>query len=212
MQRRDFLTGLASASLLGAGFSSTRALADSGFGLVAGVEYKRIPQKQSTAPHKKTVVEVFGYSCPHCYRLEPSIHEWLKTKPDDVHFERMPVVFNDPNWIYMARVFYTAKSLGVLDQAHNAFFTALHRDKKRLFTVAKLAEFFTQFNIDKADFTATFKSFAVDQEVRKAAKLTQAYGVEGVPAIIVNGQYLTDVGMAGNRDKMWQVVNQLSQK
>lgn len=210
MQRRAFLTGMT--SMLLAGQSLRLAHADQGFGLVEGVEYKRIPQLQSIAPHKKQVIEVFGYTCPHCYHLEPSIHEWLKTKPSDIHFERMPVVFNNPNWIFMARVFYTAKELGVLEQSHGEFFHALHRDKKELFSVEAIAKFFTQFGVKEADFTNTFKGFKVDQQVRRAAKLTQAYGVEGVPAVIVNGKYQTDVSMAGSRKQLWKLVNQLSKK
>jgi len=183
-----------------------------GFGMMEGVEYKRIPQIQSIAPHKKKVVEVFGYTCPHCYHLEPSLHKWLETKPKDVHFERMPVVFNHPNWIFMARVFYTAKELGVLDRSHNEYFHALHRDKKELYSIEKIAEFFTQFGVKKQDFINTFKSFKVDQHLRKAAKVTKSYGVTGVPAVIVNGKYLTDVGSAGSRKALWEVVDKLTEQ
>ncbi|MDX1351839.1 MAG: DsbA family protein, partial [Thiomicrorhabdus sp.] len=66
------------------------------------------------------------------------------------------------------------------------------------------------FGVKEADFIATFKGFKVDQLVRRAAKMTRAYGVEGVPAIVVNGKYLTDVAMAGSRDKMWKVIDQLT--
>ena len=208
MQRRAFLTGLTSLLAL----NSFSAFAKDGFGLEQGVEYKIVPQPQQTAPHPKKVVEIFGYTCPHCYHLEPSLHEWLETKPEDVHFERMPVVFNHPNWIFMGRVYYTAQELGVLEQSHMAFFDALHKDKKELFTPEAIAKFFTQFGVEESKFMATFKSFKVDQLVRKASRMTRAYGVEGVPAIVVNGKYLTDVGMNGSRDKMWSTVNTLSNK
>ena len=208
MQRRAFLTGLTSLLAL----NSFSAFAKDEFGLVQGVEYKIVPQPQQTAPHPKKVVEIFGYTCPHCYHLEPSLHEWLETKPKDVHFERMPVVFNHPNWIFMGRVYYTAQELGVLEQSHMAFFDALHKDKKELFTPEAIAKFFTQFGVEESKFMATFKSFKVDQLVRKASRMTRAYGVEGVPAIVVNGKYLTDVGMNGSRERMWSTVNTLSNK
>ena len=136
----------------------------------------------------------------------------LPDLPDDIHFERMPVVFNNPNWIFMARVFYTAQELGVLEQAHVEFFHALHRDKKELFSVEAIAKFFTQFGVTEADFTNTFKGFKVDQQVRRAAKLTRAYGVEGVPAVIVNGKYQTDVSMAGGKKQLWKVATELTNK
>ena len=210
MLRRKLLTLLATI-LMTSGLSYSALAAENGT-LMQGVEYKQIPTPQAIAPYTKTVVEVFGYTCPHCYHLEPSLNAWLKNKPADVHFERMPVVFNNPNWIFMAKVFYTAKELSVLKQSHSAFFHALHRDKKELYTVEKIAEFFTQFGVKEADFIATFKGFKVDQLVRKAQQLTRAYGVEGVPAVVVNGKYLTDVPMAGNRDKLWQAVDTLTGK
>ena len=210
MQRRAFVTGIFALLFTSQSFSAAKS--ENGFGILEGVEYKRIPQMQSIAPHKKHVVEVFGYTCPNCYKLEPSLHKWLETKPADVHFERMPVVFNHPNWIFMARVFYTAKELGVLDKAHNEFFHALHRDKKPLHNPDIIGEFFTQFGVKKEDFVKTFKGFKVSQDIRRAAKITQAYGVEGVPAVIINGKYITDVPMASSREKMWKVVDQLIEK
>jgi len=212
MQFRTIFAGLTLMLFSVTGCSAEQNGNGNGFGIMEGVEYKRIPQMQSIAPHKKKVVEVFGYTCPHCYDLEPSLHQWLKTKPEDVHFERMPVVFNNPNWIFMARVFYTAKELGVLDKSHEAYFHALHRDKKELYSVDIIADFFTQFGVKKQDFINTFKSFNVDQHIRRAAKITKAYGVTGVPAIIVNGKYQTGVSSAGSRKNMWKVVDQLTEK
>lgn len=208
MQRRAFLAGCTSLLAI----NSLPAFSASSFGLVEGVEYKLVPQPQPTMPYPKKVVEIFGYSCPHCYHLEPSLNEWIKNKPKDIHFERMPVVFNNPNWIFMARVFFTAQELGVIEKSHKPFFDALHRDKKELFTVEAIAKFFTQFGVKESDFINNFKSFKVDQLVRKAAKLTRAYGVEGVPSVVVNGKYITDVGMNGSRDNMWTTVNSLANK
>ncbi|WP_019557820.1 thiol:disulfide interchange protein DsbA/DsbL [Thiomicrorhabdus arctica] len=208
MLRRKLLTTVV-ALLVTSGLSFSATSAESRT-LMPGVEYKKIPTPHVIAPYTKTVVEVFGYSCPHCYHLEPSLNHWLKDKPADVHFERMPVVFNNPNWIFMAKVFYTAQELGVLEQSHEAFFNALHRDKKELYTVEKIAEFFTQFGVKEADFIGTFKGFKVDQLVRKAQQLTRSYGIEGVPSIVVNGKYLTDVPMTGSRDKLWKTVDTLT--
>ncbi|GAB6069003.1 thiol:disulfide interchange protein DsbA/DsbL [Thiomicrorhabdus hydrogeniphila] len=206
MQRRAFLTGLT-------GLVATQSFSASAaqeFELQEGVQYQLVPKPQSTAPYPKQVIEVFGYGCPHCYHLEPSIHEWLKTKPKDIHFERMPVVFNNPNWVFMARVFFTAQELGVVEQSHMPFFNALHRDKKQLFTVEALAKFYSQFGVKESEFISTFKGFKVDQLVRHAGQLTRDYGVEGVPSIIVNGKYLTDVGMNSTRKKMWATVDELA--
>ena len=211
MRRRTWFKTLTTLSLVTL-FATTAVYADQDFGFEEGVEYRKIPQQQSIAPHTKQVTEVFYYGCKHCYNLEPSLHNWLKDKPADIHFEQVPAVLNNPNWIFMAKVFYTSKELGVLEQSHLPFFTALHRDRQSLFSVEEIAEFFTQFGVKQADFIATFKSFKVDQMVRQAMRTTQAYGIDGVPAIIVNGQYLTDVPMAQSTERMWQLVNKLTTK
>ncbi|GKT11447.1 MAG: protein dithiol oxidoreductase (disulfide-forming) [Thiomicrorhabdus sp.] len=208
MLRRKLLSSLAALFIVGS--LSATAMADTG--LMAGVEYKKIAKEQSIAPAKMKVVEVFGYTCPHCYNLEPSLNKWLKTKPKNIVFERMPVIFNNPQWIFLGKAFYTLQELGILDQAHEAYFHSIHRDKSRMQTVEELAEFFVQYGANKDKFIATFNSFKVDQLTRRARQMTRDYGIEGVPTIIVNGKYRTDVPMAGGHEELWDVVNRLTKK
>lgn len=186
--------------------------ANTDMGIVEGVEYKKVPNPQSIAPHKKSVVEVFYYGCSHCYNLEPSLHKWLETKPKDVHFERMPAVLNNPNWVFMARVYYTAKLLGIEKQFHNRYFDAIQRDRKPIFNVDALAKFVEPMGVKADDYKKMFNSFQVNSAIAKAKQKTQDYGIDGVPAVIVNGKYLTDVPMASSREGLWKVVNTLVNK
>lgn len=203
MLRRIFLT---SVMLL---LTSTVS-AQGSFNYAEGAEYKKIPQPQSIAPHKKSVVEVFYYGCPHCYHLEESLHTWLKTKPKDVHFEQMPAVLDNPNWIFMARVFYTAKFLGIEKQFHPRYFAAIQRDKRRIFDINALAKFAEPMGVSADKYKAMFNSFQVSNAVSKARQKTQQYGIDGVPAVIINGKYLSDVSMAGSRKDLWKLVDQLT--
>ena len=68
------------------------------------------PAQPTNSKDKVEVVEMFWYGCPHCYRLEPYVKRWLKTKPDNVNFIRMPGVLN-PGWELLARAYYTAEIL-----------------------------------------------------------------------------------------------------
>ena len=173
-----------------------------------GVEYKRVPRPHYTG--KKTVLEVFYYGCPHCYHLEPSLEKWLATKPEEVAFDRMPAVLGNPQWIFFARAYYTAANLGILEKSHKALFDALHRDRQPLFTVEKLAEFHSRFGVKPEDYIKMFKSFKVDMQVKEAGKLTQDYGIDGVPTLIVNGTWSTDVSMAGgSHAALWKLVDWL---
>ena len=59
-----------------------------------GEHYERItPEVATQADGKIEVVEVFWYGCHHCYSFEPDIKKWLKSKPDNVKFRRVPGVF-----------------------------------------------------------------------------------------------------------------------
>ncbi len=51
-----------------------------------GVDYLEIPGGApfSTQDGKVEVVEVFGYTCPHCASFEPHLVAWERTLPDDV--------------------------------------------------------------------------------------------------------------------------------
>jgi thiol:disulfide interchange protein DsbA len=208
MQSR--LTRRQAVKLTGAGLLS--GLATSKSSLASGnpgVDYREVRKIQSIAPHKKQVTEVFFYGCPHCYNLQSTLYEWLETKPNNVHFERMPAVLDNQSWIFMARVFYAANDLGIIEQSNRAFFDALHRDRLPLSSLGSVAEFHSQFGITADDFEQSFKSFKVDQAVRRAQILTKDYGLEGVPSLIVNGRYLTDLTMSGGQKNLWKNVNAL---
>lgn len=154
-----------------------------------GKDYVRLPNPVPTsAPDKIEVVELFWYGCPHCYDLEPSTREWLKRKPDNVVFVRIPVAFGS-NWEPGARAYYAAEALGVLDQMHQPLFDAMHREKRKLGSEDELAAFFAEHGVDQESFRKAYKSFQTETQLRRGNQLAQRYGVRGVPAVIVNGKY-----------------------
>src|ERR1700741_4479777 len=56
-----------------------------------GKDYTELRAPQPKAdPSKIEVMEVFAYSCPHCFHLEPEVEKWVKKKPADVNFVRLP--------------------------------------------------------------------------------------------------------------------------
>jgi thiol:disulfide interchange protein DsbA len=179
-------------------------------GIDEGIEYKTIsPRVANQVEDKKIeVVELFWYGCPHCFHFEPSLLKWLKQKPKDVNFVRVPAVFN-PTWGLHARAYYTAEVLGILDKIHEPLFNAIHLKKQKMATANELADFFAAHGIEKETFYETFNSFAVDAKVRRATDLTHRYGIDGVPSLIVNGKYRTSGSMAGGQQKMLQVVDYL---
>jgi len=177
-----------------------------------GVHYQLLATPLATqAGDNIEVVELFWYGCNHCFSFEPLISAWLKTKPDDVVFRRIPAVFAE-NWVPHARAFYSAEALDVLDKFHAPLFNALHEEQQKIFDEAALIRFASEHGIDKADFESAYTGFGVDGKVKKAMLYTRDSGITGVPAIIVNGKYRTGAQLAGGQEQVLKVVDFLVDK
>ena len=57
------------------------------------------------------------------------------------------------------------------------------------------------------EFTKAYNSFFVRSRVMQAQAKSRAYGITGVPTMIVNGKYRVDGRMAGSNQGMLDVVN-----
>ena len=174
-----------------------------------GKDYQKLKTQQATGSGDSIeVVELFWYGCPHCYHLEPFIHSWLKNKPDDVNFVRMPAIMGS-GWELLAKAYYTAELLGVLDKAHGELFSAIHEKNKKIRDEKMLRDIFVKLGVSAEDFDKTINSFAVVVKINNARMMTRRYGLTGVPTIIVNGKYSTSASMAGSNKKLIDTINYL---
>jgi len=181
--------------------------------LVEGVQYKALKPAvpTSVAPGKVEVVEVFWYACGHCYLLEPKLEAWEKKgKAPYVEVTRMPAVWNEMLKTH-ARLFYTIEILGK-PELHAEAFREINVRGNRLDTPAKIEAFFTARGVPKADFQKAFSGFAVESKLARAADLNKRYRITSTPTVVVNGKYVTDAGMAGGEDKLFQVINALAER
>ena len=168
-----------------------------------------LSQAQPTRnPAKVEVIEFFWYGCPHCFAVEPQVADWVKRQPDSVEFIRVPAIFNE-RWAVLGRAYYAMQQLKLGDKEHRALFDAIHRDHKNLTDEASLAEFFATQGVAPEKFKEAFESFDVDGKVGRANRMTSAYGLEGVPAFVVNGKYRVDATSAGSEEAMFTVLDQL---
>jgi thiol:disulfide interchange protein DsbA len=174
-----------------------------------GKEYQKLKTPQPTeAGDTIEVVELFWYGCPHCYHLEPFIHEWLQNKPGDVSFVRMPAIMG-AGWELLAKAYYSAELLGVLDKAHGELFSTIHEKNNKIKDEKMLRDFFVGLGVSPEDFDKTFNSFAVAVKLNNARMMTRRYAVSGVPTIVVNGKYSTGASLAGSNKKLIDVVDYL---
>ncbi|WP_455234610.1 thiol:disulfide interchange protein DsbA/DsbL [Thiogranum longum] len=177
-----------------------------------GTEYQAITNAQPTASADKIeVLELFWYGCPHCYHFEPVLEDWLKNKPDDVVFVRMPAILG-PNWELLARGYYTAEFLDAVDKIHKPLFDYIHKERKRISSVDELKTFFVEHGVSASDFDNTFNSFAVITKTNRSKQVRSMYGLTGVPTLVINGKYRTTAKQAGGNEKMLKVVDYLIDK
>ncbi len=179
---------------------------------VEGVHYEAIdiPVKtgfEGEQPLKVEVVEVFSYMCIHCYSFDPLLKLWEQNKAEQAVFNRLPAVFS-ADWELMARAFYTAEILDVSEQMHEPLFEAIHKQPKNLRDEDIMAAMFLEHaEIPAAEFTESFNSFFVRSRVMQARAKGRAYGITGVPVMIVNGKYRVGGRMAGSNEAMLDVVD-----
>jgi protein dithiol oxidoreductase (disulfide-forming) len=166
------------------------------------------PQPVDTGGKKVEVVEFFWYGCPHCYNLEPQLEAWVKKLPPDVAFRRIPAVFNE-RWGHDAAIFYTFEALGVLERLHRPFFDAIHRDHLRTDSQEAMTEWLSRNGVEPKKFFDTMKSFGVQSKTRRAVQLTQAYKIDGTPAMAVQGRYTVSAEQGGSREGMLDTVSYL---
>jgi thiol:disulfide interchange protein DsbA len=173
------------------------------------------PPQPTSTPDKVEIVELFWYRCPHCYSLDKFLRKtgWLQKKPDYVEFTHMPAVFDKDNWIPLAKAYYVAESLGVLDKVHLPIFEAIHDKRRNLNSEQALQKLFNEYGgVNSEEFTKTYNSFAIETKINRAKDMTTRYGINGVPVVIVNGKYRLNSEKADGYENMMLVMDYLIEK
>lgn len=164
------------------------------------------------ADGKIHVEEAFWYGCPHCFDLESLVTPWSKNLAGDVNFTGVPAQFGRP-WVAHAQLYYTAQVLGVLDEVSNKIFKSFHLQRKQLLSKSDQRKFMVEnAGVSAADFDKAYDSFTVRSRMKQADQRIRAFGINGVPAIIVQGKYVVDASSAGGQRNILKVVDFLIEK
>lgn len=177
-----------------------------------GFDYRILPIAQPVETKGKVeVIEFFWYGCPHCYDFEPELSSWVKRQPKDVVFKRVPVAFRD-DFMPHSQLFYTLEAMGKGDALNEKVMYAMHKENKRLLTESEIADWVASQGIDRNTFLATYRSFAVISKARAAKQMAEAYRIDGVPTIVMQGKYVTSPSIAGTKAKAILVMDYLEEK
>ena len=210
MQRRDFSLQLAGAGL---GLVMT-GLAHAQVAPKEGTHYVKLSTPAPVtlpSPDKKIeVVEFFWYGCPHCYAFEPTLEVWVKKLPADVSFRQVPVGFMAPHQLHQ-KLFYALEEMGQLPAMHRKVFNAIHQQNKRLGSESEIIAFANASGVDGAKLAEAMKSFSVSTKANRAKQLADAYKIDGVPALGINGRFYTSATLAGSHERAVAVADFLIQ-
>ena len=177
----------------------------------AGVHYQQIEKPRRVSGEKIEVVEVFSYSCIHCFRLDPDLAKWVEKNSDRIDFFRIPAISNEA-WRVQARAYYATQVLGITEAVHLDFFHAIHDKKANLNSVDRIASFMDGRGTTAEEFKKAYHSVKVTNKLTEADRLQRRYQVAAVPAMVVNGKYRVSTSQQVGRSRILDVVEHLVDK
>ncbi len=174
-----------------------------------GKDYIEIkPAHATTTPGKIEVLEFFWYGCPHCYQLEPEILLWSKKLPRNVILVRQPAVLNE-SWMTLTQAYYALESLGEIPRLQGPIFNTIHNEGRRFNSPESVVTWAATQGVNPNKLRAALQSFSVHTKANRAKQISQEYPLEGVPALVINGKYLTSPSMAGSYTEVLRVADEL---
>jgi thiol:disulfide interchange protein DsbA len=180
--------------------------------LVEGKEYVRLKNPQPVETGKKIeVIEFFSYGCPHCNDLEPFLQTWVQKLPPDVQFRRVPVMFQQ-RWEALAKIYYTLDAMGDEARLSPEVFKAVHVNGLPLYQDKAFFDWAANHGLDRAKVADMYNSFAVSSKFNRAKMLAQAYNIQSVPTMIVDGKYMTASDKVGTHAALPPVLDALVAK
>jgi protein dithiol oxidoreductase (disulfide-forming) len=177
-----------------------------------GKDYIELKPARATATKDKVeVLEFFWYGCPHCGQFEPDLAQWGKKQSSRVALTRQPAVLGE-SWMTLTQAYYALEALGEVNRLHGALFNAIHGEGRKLSTADDFYAWAAGQGVNKDKLKASYQSFAVSTKASHAKQLSRDYALDGVPALVINGKYLTSPGMVGSYEGALRVADELIAK
>lgn len=130
---------------------------------------------------KVTVTEFFDFSCGFCKRLSPEIEKLIANNAD-VKFVFKPLTFVSPVSSYQAKAGFAAFNQGKFLEFYKGVMNGDAGSEELVDEIAKNA------GVDMDKFKADIASDTISNNISAVASFAQTIGVNGVPAVFVNGK------------------------
>ena len=194
--------------------------------LTEGVEYQTLA-KPLNVP-KNTVVKVFSYDCPHCYKFDRTITRKLMAKLDGVKFIPYHLSTKGKLGETTSKIFAALISIDEANgtdllsdeskfkQAKFAIYKARHdekddfndgKDKQRFIDLALNAA-----HVSKDEYERALSSDRAKELLNEWFASYDVASISGVPAFVVSGKYLINLNAASSIDEMAKTIKELLDK
>lgn len=180
---------------------------------VEGTDFQAIRPAVATSDASKIVVtQFFSYQCPHCFKFEKSFVAWSASLPKDVKVERAAVAIGHATWAAAAQSYYALSAIKKVPAIDEAFFSAIHRERRKLDDEASIAAWVAGQGVDKAEFERAYRSFSVQLQTKRADEQSRKVRLPSVPTLVVDGKYLVPIKDDGDFRDQLAVVNGLIER
>ena len=192
--------------------------------LEEGTDYQAL-EKPLNVP-KDSVVKVFSYECPHCYKFDKTVTPKLFSELDGVkfipyHLKTKGKLGETASKIFAAMIALDeANDVSLLSdkskfkKAKFAVYNAIHdknddfnggKDKARFIKTAISAA-----GVSEADYDKALASRRAQEILKTWDESYDVAKVQGVPAYVVSGKYLLNAQALGSIDAMAAAIKELS--
>ena len=177
---------------------------------------------------KNSVVKVFSYDCPHCYKFDRSITKKLMAKLDGVKFIPYHLSTKGKLGETTSKIFAALISIDEANgtdllsdeskfkQAKFAIYKARHdekddfndgKDKQRFIDLALNAA-----HVSKDEYEKALSSERAKELLNEWFASYDVASISGVPAFVVSGKYLINLNAASSIDEMAKTIKELLDK
>lgn len=140
------------------------------------------------ASKTKQVVLFFSLACPHCKKFDEVLEEsWLKTKHEDVVFERIPVLFGKTEWLPLIRAYTALRVMGVQDAMTSKLFEAIHEKNFDVYSAETFSMWMASHGFDPKKVKDAYNSQDAAKYMNAYAQAEAKYQVMSIPRLIING-------------------------
>ena len=191
--------------------------------LTEGLEYQTLT-KPLNVP-KNSVVKVFSYDCPHCYKFDRSVTPKLFSELDGVkfipyHLKTKGKLGETASKIFAAMIVLDeASDVSLLSdkskfkKAKFAIYKATH-DKDDDFNGGKdkarfIKEALGAAGVSDADYDKALDSARAQEILKTWDESYDVAKIQGVPAFVVGGKYLLNVQALGSVGAMTEAIKEL---